>query len=314
MAEEVEQNAAEEVREPPRTVTVGEVRLHLVEPQPVTRRWVGQRGVLEQLLACWLTVAPDDLPLAPRLVGPPGLGKTTLALAAAKLRGQQVYVQQCTADTRPEDLLVTPVLAGSGKISYHASPLVSAMLRGGICVLDEANRMNEKSWASLAPLLDHRRNVESIIAGVRIPADPGFRCCVTVNDDASTYEIPDYIISRLQPTIELDFPSRADELAILQYNVPFATEQVLGLTVDFLQKAHGLGLSFSLRDGINAIRYAMKRHLGEKHDAEEAWKEGIAGVLGKDALDLDNLAARQRRWRGEGPVATDLADFFRDDE
>ena len=25
----------------------------------------------------------------------------------------------------------------------------------GICLLDEGNRMNEKSWASLAPLLDH---------------------------------------------------------------------------------------------------------------------------------------------------------------
>jgi midasin (ATPase involved in ribosome maturation) len=46
-------------------------------------------------------------------------------------------------------------LAESGKIAYHASPLVTAMVRGGVCLLDEGNRMNEKSWASLAPLLDH---------------------------------------------------------------------------------------------------------------------------------------------------------------
>src|SRR5262249_16939153 len=74
---------------------------------------------------------------------------------AARLRKQSLYITQCTADTRPEDLIVTPVLSEAGKIAYHASPLVSAMLTGGVCVLDEGNRMNEKSWASLAPLLDH---------------------------------------------------------------------------------------------------------------------------------------------------------------
>lgn len=67
-------------------------------------------------------------------------------MAAAKERGQELYIYQCTADTRPEDLLVTPVLSGEGKIAYHASPLVTAMIRGGVCVLDEGNRMNEKSW------------------------------------------------------------------------------------------------------------------------------------------------------------------------
>ena len=34
------------------------------------------------------------------------------------------------------------------------------MIRGGIAILDEGNRMSEKSWASLAPLLDNRRYVE----------------------------------------------------------------------------------------------------------------------------------------------------------
>ena len=124
--------------------------------------------------------------------------------------------------------MVTPVLAESGKIAYHASPLVTAIIVGGVCVLDEGNRMNEKSWASLAPLLDNRRYVESVVAGITIPAHADFRVCVTMNEDESTYEVPDYILSRLQPTLNLGFPNRNDELAILKYHLPFAADALLG--------------------------------------------------------------------------------------
>src|SRR5437868_1302059 len=244
---------------PTRTAEIGGVTLHLGSPDNTEQSWIGQDAILRQLLACWLVVDPRDRPLSPRLTGSPGIGKTTLAMAAARLRKQPLYINQCTADTRPEDLIVTPVLAESGKIAYHASPLVSAMINGGVCVLDEGNRMNEKSWASLAPLLDHRRYAESVVAGVTIPAHPDFRCCVTMNEDESTYEVPDYILSRLQPTLALGFPEREDELAILRYHLPFAEAEMLDLTVEFLQASHALKLDFSTRDGLNVLRYAIKR-------------------------------------------------------
>ena len=120
-------------------------------------------------------------------------------------------------------------LLGDGVAEVHAEPEGPC---GGVCVLDEGNRMNEKSWASLAPLLDHRRYVESIVAGVTIPAHRDFRCAVTMNQDDSTYEIPDYILSRLQPTLQVGFPNRRDELAILQYHLPFAEPQMLSLTIE----------------------------------------------------------------------------------
>ena len=64
-----------------------------------------------------------------------------LAIAAAKIMKQDLYITQCTVDTKPEDLIVSPVIADNGKIRYVASPLVSAMIKGGICLLDEGNRM-----------------------------------------------------------------------------------------------------------------------------------------------------------------------------
>jgi MoxR-like ATPase len=297
----------------PSHVDVGGVRLKLSQPHQSVGKWIGQQEVLKQLLACWLVVDDQDLPLAPRLVGSPGIGKTALGMAAAEARRQELYIYQCTADTRPEDLLVTPVLAESGKIAYHASPLVTAMIRGGVCILDEGNRMNEKSWASLAPLLDHRRYVESIVAGITVPAHRDFRCCVTMNQDDSTYEIPDYILSRLQPTLNVGFPNRQDELSILQYHLPFAEPQMLSMTVDFLQHAHELKLDFSPRDGINLLRFAMKRLAQDPQHPigkDKAWQEALLRCLGEDAADLESLAQRRSRTLGGDSVPLGLGDFF----
>ena len=299
----------------PDSVKIQNINLHLSQPHKLKNEWIGQNEILTQLMACWLVVNEKDLPLAPRIVGPPGIGKTALAMAAAEMRKQELYIYQCTADTRPEDLLITPVLAENGKIAYHASPLVSAMIRGGVCVLDEGNRMNEKSWASLAPLLDHRRYVESIVAGISIEAHPDFRCAVTMNQDESTFEIPDYILSRLQPTLGLKFPDREDEKAILQYHLPFVEDDMLSMTVEFLQQAHALKLDFSTRDGINLLRYAMKRiqQAGDHPLArDKAWAEALEKCLGEEALDLQALAQRKAQTLGGQTLPMGFGDFFFD--
>ena len=289
------------------------VNLQLSEPHALSTEWIGQQEVLKQVLACWLVVDDSDLPLTPRLVGPPGIGKTALAMAAAHQREQELFIYQCTADTRPEDLLITPVLAENGKIAYHASSLVTAMIKGGVCILDEGNRMNEKSWASLAPLLDHRRYVESIIAGINVAAHPDFRCAVTMNQDESTFEIPDYILSRLQPTLTLKFPSRADEKHILQYHLPFCAEDMLAMTVEFLQSSHELKLDFSTRDGINLLRYAMKRIAQEKDhplSTDDAWREALEKCLGEEAMDLKSLSAQRKQTLGGQALPMGFGDFF----
>lgn len=234
------------------------VTLHLAHPIALDMQWVGRPELMLQVLAAWLQTAEEDYPLSPRLVGKPGVGKTTLAYAAGRQLGKEVYFFQATMDTRPEDLIVTPVVAEAGALRYVASPLVTAMIRGAVLVLDEGNRMSEKSWASLAPLLDQRRYVESLVAGIQIPAHPEFRFCATMNDDASTFDLPEYIHSRLQPQILIDFPEPDEERLILRYNLPFAPEEVLEYVVSFLQAAHHVGEPYTVRDGINVARYALK--------------------------------------------------------
>jgi hypothetical protein len=130
-----------------------------------------------------------------------------------------------------------------------------------------------------------------------------------MNDDDSTFEIPDYIMSRLQPGIELPFPPEEEELRILQYNLPDAPEELLRICLGFLQKAHGLDLPYSVRDGLNAVRFSQK--LREFHGLEwnALFQKSIRQILGEEALDLEALAVR-RKQQGFQMPNMQLGDFF----
>ena len=289
-------------------VSIDGVEIYLTQPDEVPMVWVGQEELVTQVLAAWLVIGDDDLPLNPRLLGKPGVGKTTLAYHAGRTLNRPVYLFQATMDTRPEDLIVTPVIAEGGKVKYMASPVVSAMIKGGIAIIDEGNRMSEKSWASLAPLMDIRRYVESIVAGIKIKAHPDFRICTTMNDDASTFELPEYIHSRLQPQIYIDFPEREEELLIMKTNLPFADEEVLDYVVDFLQTAHEADERYSVRDGINIARYALKRLVesgerltttGQNKRVAEYMKEAAYMILDSTAAEYfgDMMDDEDEEWQ-----------------
>lgn len=268
-------------------INLGSLPIMLTQPADLPLNWVGQKELIKQVLAAWMVIDERDTPFNPRIVGKPGVGKTTLGYAAAKHLKRPAYLLQATMDTRPEDLIIMPVIGEDGRVKYAASALVTAMIKGGVCILDEGNRMSEKSWASLAPLLDDRRYVESIITGLTIPAHKDFRFVATINEDASTYEIPEYIHSRLQPQIFVDFPEREDELMVLKENLPFGDEDILNYMVDFLQRAHMADEVYSVRDGINMARYALKMIHGTGMSTDEAVRKAIVNVLGDEALQYE---------------------------
>ena len=262
-------------------IEIDGVELYLARPVVEIPPWIGQREVLLQLLAAWSLFSDDDAPLNPRLLGKPGVGKTTLACAAALELERDIYIVQATTDTRPEDLLVTPVLGPEGGVRYMASPLVTAMVGGGVCILDEGNRMSEKSWASLAPLLDHRRSVDSVVAGITVRAHEDFRFATTMNEDASTYELPEYIHSRLMPQITIEFPEEDEEREILRIQVSGVDDDVLEYVLGFLRAAHLADLRYSVRDGINIARYAMKvLKRGEADNAKHAVDTALRLAIG----------------------------------
>jgi hypothetical protein len=108
-----------------------------------------------------------------------------------------------------------------------------------------------------------------------------------MNDDASTFEIPEYIHSRLQPQIFLDFPEAEEEKRILRENLPFIDEHILEYVVSFLQRAHSGNENYTVRDGINIARYAAKRLKslnGNQGNVNNVLQQAIVMTLGDEAL------------------------------
>lgn len=271
--------------------TIQGIELTLSEPDAGQGQWLDYNDYHRQLEAAWLQLSAGEQPLNPRLIGNPGVGKTTLAGAVGRKIGRDVYVFQCTSDTRPEDLLITPVLGGDRRIEYRASPVVTAMIRGGLLVLDEGNRMPERSWAALASLMDHRRSIDSAVAAIRVHAHPDFRLCVTMNDDSSVYELPGYIQSRLKPRINVLPPSLEIQERIVRAKCLDVDEDLLrAIFADLKKRRRNEDLDYpSNRDILTLASYAQKlKGLG----FDDALARATEQVLTETPLSPDSAAMR----------------------
>ena len=81
-----------------------------------------------------------------------------------------------------------------------------------------------------------------------------------MNDDSSTFTVPDYIESRLKPVLPVEFPSMEELKEIITYHMPFIAPGLEDAVVQYLeeQKLKGSITSYSIRDAIQITRYAQK--------------------------------------------------------
>ena len=79
-------------------------------------------------------------------------------------------------------------------------------------------------------------------------------------------------------------PEEDEEREILRIQVGGVDAEVLNYVLSFLRAAHLADLRYSVRDGINIARYAMKRlHRNEAADAADAVDTALKLALGPDA-------------------------------
>src|SRR5439155_13780750 len=120
-----------------------------------------------QLEGAWVRLSDVELPLNPRLIGESGLGKTTLACFVGRRLGREVYIFQCTMDTRPQDLLSGDrggdrEVPGGGRLRRLDAARRSARTGARSVPAPARLRRVEGHRDASAPPPDHRRRVRHV--------------------------------------------------------------------------------------------------------------------------------------------------------
>ena len=169
---------------------------------------VGQDAVVEQLLIALLAGGHA------LLEGVPGLGKTLLVRTLGQALDLGFRRVQFTPDLMPSDILGTELLEedhGTGHRSFRFQP---GPVFTNLLLADELNRTPPKTQAALLEAMQERT---VSYAGVTHALPAPFFVLATQNpiEQAGTYPLPEAQLDRFLLNIRVDYPSEAEERAII---------------------------------------------------------------------------------------------------
>lgn len=141
----------------------------------------------------------------------PGLGKTTLALAASRLLGLSFGRVQCTNDLLPTDISgVSVYRPATEQFEFHAGPVFNNLL-----LVDEINRATPKTQSALLEAMGE----EQVTVDGRTYALPRpFFVIATQNpvENAGTFPLPESQMDRFMIKTSIGYPPRDAERQILR--------------------------------------------------------------------------------------------------
>ncbi len=169
---------------------------------------VGQREAVDQTLVA-LVASGHVL-----IEGVPGLGKTLLARALAKAMTLAYARVQFTPDLMPSDITGHSVLdastgTGMGTLRIQRGPVFTNLL-----LADEINRAPAKTQSAL---LEVMQEYQVTLEGQTLALPRPFMVIATQNpiDIEGTYPLPEAQLDRFLLKINIDYPTQAEETAIL---------------------------------------------------------------------------------------------------
>lgn len=140
----------------------------------------------------------------------PGMGKTTLSQALARVLGLTYQRIQFTSDLLPGDILGTSVFdKDSGQFVFHPGPIFAELV-----LADEINRATPKSQSAL---LEAMEEGQVTIEGATRPLPDPFFVIATQNPSNSggTFSLPESQLDRFLMRLSLGYPAKAAEKALL---------------------------------------------------------------------------------------------------
>ena len=165
---------------------------------------LGKEAQVRLALACLLArghLLIEDLP---------GVGKTTLAHVLARTLGLHFQRIQFTSDMLPADIIGVSVYErDSGSFKFHPGPIFSQVI-----LADEVNRTTPKTQSALLEAMEeHQVTTEGETRKLPEP----FFVIATQNpsEQVGTFPLPESQLDRFLMRIELGYPDRAAERALL---------------------------------------------------------------------------------------------------
>jgi MoxR-like ATPase len=166
----------------------------------------GKGNAIAKMLICILSrghILLEDLP---------GLGKTTVAIALAKILGLSFGRIQCTNDLLPSDVTGLNIFrAERGEFEFRAGPVFNNLV-----LVDEINRATPKTQSALLEAMgEEQTTIDGVTHYLPIP----FITIATQNpaEHSGTFPLPESQIDRFMMKISIGYPVHDAEREILRF-------------------------------------------------------------------------------------------------
>lgn len=196
----------------------------------------------------------------------PGMGKTTLSQALARVLGLSYQRIQFTSDLLPGDILGTSVFdKDSGQFVFRPGPIFAELV-----LADEINRATPKSQSAL---LEAMEEGQVTIEGATRPLPEPFFVIATQNPVSSggTFALPESQLDRFLMRLSLGYPARAAERALLLGEARRDLLPRLEPILDHAELAAIQALIPQVRTSDALVDYVLRLVEATRSEAQFAW-------------------------------------------